>query len=97
MPYSNSHSLSVPPLGLTLAFNVAEACPTPLAAFVSTDGAATFGVLNVTSGPSTVPLELEVVTLKWYSVLGVRPAIFADTATGLDPDPGSDLHATAVP
>jgi hypothetical protein len=36
-----------------------------------------------------VPLELVAEILKWYSVFGVRPVIFADTATGLDPDPGS--------
>jgi hypothetical protein len=47
VPYSNLHVLSGPPLGLTLAFNVAEVSPTALAAFVSTDGAATFRVLNV--------------------------------------------------
>lgn len=95
VPYSNVHALSGPPLGLTLAFNVAEVSPTPLAAFVSTDGAATFSVLNVTSGPSTGPPELfchdpEV-------VFGVRAVSFADTATGLSPDPGSEPHGALDP
>jgi len=56
-----------------------------------------YGVLNATSGPSTVPPELFVTTLKWYPVFGVRPVIFADTATGLVPDPGSDLHGAFDP
>ena len=82
---------------MMLAFNVAEVCPTALAAFVSTDGAATFRVLNVTSGPSTVPPAFFVTTLKWYAVFGVSAVIFADTSTGLDPDPGSVLHGALDP
>jgi hypothetical protein len=35
VPYSSSHSVTVCPSGLTLAFRVAEVCPTALAAFVS--------------------------------------------------------------
>ncbi len=57
----------------------------------------TFSVLNVTSGPSTVPPELFVTTRKWYSVFGVRPTMDADTVTGLVPDPGSDLHGAFDP
>ena len=55
----------------------------PAVPFVSTEGAATESVRNVMSGPSTVPAELVVTTRKWYSVLGERPAMFAETATGL--------------
>jgi len=45
-----------------------------------------------------VPAEFVAENLKWYSVLGVRPAgIDADTATGLDPDPGSAEHGTLDP
>jgi len=35
---------------------------------------------------------------KWYSVFATRPeAIEADTATGLDPDPGSVAQDTLDP
>ena len=44
-----------------------------------------------------VPAEFVAEILKWYSVFGVRPVTFADTATGLDPDPGSDLHGALDP
>jgi hypothetical protein len=46
VPYSNTHSLTAPAFGFTLAFNVAAVCDTDEAAFVTTVG--TFGgVLNV--------------------------------------------------
>src|SRR5271165_644808 len=53
-PYSNSHLLTSPPLGLTVAFSVAEVCVTDEAALVTTVGA--FGsVLKVSSEPLLVP------------------------------------------
>ena len=38
MPYSNSHSLTSPPSGFTVAFSVAVVCATADAAFDSTVG-----------------------------------------------------------
>ena len=53
-------------------------------------GATAYDVLNVTSAPSLVPAAFVAEILKWYSVFATRPAaIDAETATGLDPDPGS--------
>ena len=43
-PYSNLHSLTSPPLGLTLAFSVAAACVTAEAASVTTVGGFGSGV-----------------------------------------------------
>jgi hypothetical protein len=44
-----------------------------------------------------VPPAFFVTTLKWYAVFGVSAVIFADTSTGLDPDPGSVLHDAIDP
>jgi hypothetical protein len=44
-----------------------------------------------------VPAAFVAVILKWHSVLGVRPVTFADTVTGLSPDPGNDLHGAFDP
>ena len=64
MPYSNLHSLTSPPLGLTVAFRVAVVWVSAEAAFVTTVGA--FGsVLNVSSEPLLVPLGLVATILKW--------------------------------
>jgi hypothetical protein len=55
-------------------------------------------VLNVTSPPLLVPAEFVAEIRKWYSVFATRPApIDADTAIGLVPDPGSDLHGAFDP
>jgi len=56
-----------------------------------------YDVLNVTSAPWAVPAVFVAENLKWYSVFGVRAVSFADTATGLVPDPGSDLHGAFDP
>jgi hypothetical protein len=41
---------------------------------------------------------LVAVIRKWYSVFAVRPVVRgAETATGLDPDPGSAEHGTLDP
>ncbi len=37
-PYSNSHFVTSPPMGFTVAFNVAEVCVTAVAGFFSTAG-----------------------------------------------------------
>ena len=64
MPYSNLHSLTSPPLGLTLAFCVAEFWVTSEAAFVTTVGE--FGsVLSGSSEPLLVPPALVAEILKW--------------------------------
>jgi hypothetical protein len=45
-----------------------------------------------------VPTAFVAENLKWYSVFATRPAaIDADTATGLDPDPGRLEHDTLDP
>ena len=64
MPYSNSHSLTSPPLGLTVAFRVAVVCAIGEAGLVTTVGA--FGsVLSVSSEPLLVPPALVAEILKW--------------------------------
>ena len=64
MPYSNLHSLTSPPLGLTVAFSVAVVWVTAEAALVTTVGA--FGsVLSVRSEPLLVPPALVAEILKW--------------------------------
>ena len=50
MPYSKWQSLTAPPLGFTVAFNVAEVCVSEDACFVSTVGGLGF-VVNVWSLP----------------------------------------------
>ena len=53
-PYSSLHSVTSPPFGLTLPFNVAADCATADAGSVTTVGA--FGnVFNVASAPKLVP------------------------------------------
>ena len=47
MPYSKWQSLTVPPLGFTIAFNVAEVCLTEDATPVSTVGGVAAASLNV--------------------------------------------------
>jgi hypothetical protein len=57
-----------------------------------------YDVLNATSSPLAVPAEFVAVIRKWYSVFATRPAaIDADTATGLDADPGSVAHGALDP
>jgi hypothetical protein len=56
-----------------------------------------YAVLNVKSSPMLVPAAFVAENLKWYSVFGLRTVSFADTATGLDPDHGSDLHGAFDP
>jgi len=52
-------------------------------------GATAYPVLNATSAPSLVPAAFVAVIRKWYSVFATRPAaIDAETATGLEPEPG---------
>ena len=64
MPYSSLHSVTSPPLGLTVAFRVAAVCVIADAAFVRTVGG--FGrVLNVSSEPLLVPPALVAEILKW--------------------------------
>ena len=64
MPYSNVQALTSPPLGFTVAFNVAALCVIADAAFVTTVGG--FGsVLNVWSEPLLVPPAFVAETLKW--------------------------------
>ncbi len=64
VPYSNSHLLTSPPLGFTVAFSVAVVWVTDDAALVTTVGA--FGsVLNVSSEPLLVPPALVAEILKW--------------------------------
>ena len=66
MPYSNLHSLTSPPLGLTVAFSVAEVCVTDEAGFVTTVGGVTAEVvLNVSSEPLLVPPAFVAEILKW--------------------------------
>jgi hypothetical protein len=61
-------------------------------------GAGTYPVLNATSSPWLVPAAFVAEILKWYSVSAASPAAMdADTATGLDPDPGSAAHGTLDP
>ena len=64
MPYSNLHSLTSPPLGLTVAFSVAVVWVTAEAAFVTTVGALG-SVLSVRSEPLLVPPALVAEILKW--------------------------------
>ena len=96
MPYSSLHSLTTPPFGLTLAFNIADVCATLDAGSVVTVGA--FGsVFRVASLPVLVPLEFLARTLKWYVVFAARLVIDADTATALVPDPGDGTHGALDP
>ena len=65
MPYSSLHSLTSPPLGFTLAFEVADVCVTlPTAAPVVTVGGLG-SVLNVWSLPLLVPPALVAEMRKW--------------------------------
>src|ERR1039458_1095978 len=60
--------------------------------------ATAYEVLNVNSSPLPLPAGLVAEIRKWYSVFATRPAaIDANTATGLDPDPGSVVHGTLDP
>jgi len=63
-PYSNLHSLIVPPLGLTVAFTVAEVRVTEDAGLVSTVGGLG-SVVNVSSEPLLVPPALVAEIRKW--------------------------------
>ena len=63
-PYSNSHLLTSPPLGLTVAFSVAVVWVIDDAGLVTTVGG--FGsVVNVSSEPVFVPPEFVAEILKW--------------------------------
>jgi hypothetical protein len=45
-----------------------------------------------------VPAAFVAEIRKWYSVFATRPAVIeAETATGLDPDPGSAEQGTLDP
>ena len=64
MPYSSLHSVTSPPLGLTVAFRVAVVWAIADAAFVRTVGG--FGrVVNVSSEPLLVPPALVAEIRKW--------------------------------
>ena len=63
VPYSNLHSLTSPPLGLTVAFSVAVVWVMVDAAIVTTVGAFG-GVLSVSSWPLLVPPGLVAEILK---------------------------------
>ena len=64
VPYSSVHSLTSPPLGLTVPFSVAVVWVTAEAGSVTTVGG--FGrVVNVRSEPELVPPAFLAVTLKW--------------------------------
>jgi hypothetical protein len=64
VPYSNLHSLTSPPLGLTVALSVAVVWVIDEAGFVTTVGG--FGsVLKVSSEPLLVPPALVAEILKW--------------------------------
>ena len=62
MPYSNLHSVTVWPFGLTFPFSIAEVDATSLAACVSTLGAL---VSNDTSWALAVLTLFVAQTLKW--------------------------------
>ena len=64
MPYSNSHFVTSPPLGLTVAFSVAVVAVTAEAAVVTTVGALG-SVLSVSSEPLLVPPAFVAEILKW--------------------------------
>ena len=64
MPYSNSHFVTSPPFGFTVAFSVAVVCATAEAALVTTVGALG-SVLNVSSAPLLVPPAFVAEILKW--------------------------------
>ena len=64
MPYSNSHLLTSPPFGFTLALSVAVVCATGEAALVTTIGALG-SVLRVSSEPLLVPPAFVAEILKW--------------------------------
>ena len=64
VPYSKVHSVTLPPLGLTVAFSVAVVCPTAVAFSVTTVGA--FGsVVSVSSEPVVVPPAFVAEIRKW--------------------------------
>ena len=63
-PYSSLHSVTSPPFGLTVPFNVADVCATDDAGSVTTVGA--FGnVFSVASAPKLVPPAFFATTRKW--------------------------------
>ena len=96
VPYSSSHLLTGPPLGLTVAFNVAVVWVTADAAFVTTAGA--FGsVVSVSSEPLLVPPALVAEILKWYVVFADSPVNDTDTVTAVDPEPGAGAHVALDP
>ena len=64
MPYSSLHSVTSPPLGVTVAFKAAVVWVSEEAAFVTTAGALG-GVVNVSSEPLVVPPALVAEILKW--------------------------------
>ena len=67
MPYSNLQSLTLDPLGLTVAFSVAVVWVTALAGLVSTVGGSVGGgsVLKLSSSPLLVPPPLVAEIRKW--------------------------------
>ena len=63
-PYSSLHSVTSPPLGVTVAFKAAVVWVTADAAFVTAAGR--FGsVVNASSEPLLVPPALVAEILKW--------------------------------
>ena len=64
MPYSNSHFVTSPLFGFTVALRVAVVCAIGEAAFVTTVGALG-SVLKVSSEPLVVPSALVAEILTW--------------------------------
>ena len=65
VPYSNSHLLTSPPLGFTVAVKLAVVWVIEEAALVTTVGEFGASVLNVSSEPLLVPPGLVAEILKW--------------------------------
>ena len=97
MPYSTSHLLTSPPLGLTVAVAVAVVCLTEVAALVTTAGGLG-NVLKTPSPPSPMPPAL--VADDPEVVGGVRRQAGdrrGDRDGARYPSPGSEEHGTIDP
>ena len=96
VPYSTRYSVAAPP-GPTLPDTVAPAAVTEPATDPLTDGCVVgAAVVNVRSGPCTVPFALWTTIRAWWVVEDASPVSGIATATGVPPEPAA-VQAVADP
>src|ERR1700746_3831289 len=98
VPYSNLHSATSEPLGLTTPLSVAVVGASELAGSVLTVGlTGVLVVLKLASAPSELPPRFLATIRQGYSVPSRRPASAAETATLEVPGPGAGEHVAVLP